>query len=400
MSDDGGSQATNDSDSLPSVPCLVGRFGTAFFAVPFADEDGESLINRALGSVFKALRSDPRVVDIDFETADQDWISVRTFRPLDVDDDADYYMAGKAHFHAINLFHPIQLQIRVPKKNQPKRSESDEIPSDFYIALWDGLTLMVFWQGNVDDRVPLGGGHIVYEVLEDALQKCGFWLPVQGCSSECSLGFAHRPLKLVTGPCDLPAFHGVDDQDASRILVDDDVPSEMALGAWYAISGDIATFAEAKNVARYVMNLEGLARRDLSRLLEAQWRYVSALPSRSSRFGRVLGAPLERVRQRALVRDLVSKMWLYLVNLEYGKREWMQAHAELVRRTADSGAMALFALDDPTDAHRVDTLDTSQMQAAIQHAGFRFENRMLVAATLSSGIFGGLVGAALSSLFG
>ena len=109
-------------------------------------------------------------------------------------------LEGTRHVHAQMFSDPIAFQLHVPAKNQPKVFDSDTIPSEDYFVLWDGGNLLVGWEQPAGGHVGSSGGHIVEEVVEQAVERAGVDLMVQACNPDCACVFLHTAIHAVVQP--------------------------------------------------------------------------------------------------------------------------------------------------------------------------------------------------------
>jgi hypothetical protein len=85
----------------------------------------------------------------------------------------------------------------VPDKNQPKVFETDRIPSESYLALWNGVTLLIGWEQTARDYVGSSGGHVVESVLEEATERLDANILVQACNPDCTYVFLHTAIRVL-----------------------------------------------------------------------------------------------------------------------------------------------------------------------------------------------------------
>jgi hypothetical protein len=170
------------------------RMGTFFWSVhPDTDPDeaGEKLVK----DVVSQLTSDSRVTYVVPPDFEHGFCSSQTFYPSAVEN-FQAMMFGSDALEALEVTPPIMFRIQVPIKNQPLREgRYADIPSDSYWAAWNGITLVVMWS-QYDDEIPMSGGHVVIDVLRDAVAASGAKLVNQACSSGCSFKFIHSTMVI------------------------------------------------------------------------------------------------------------------------------------------------------------------------------------------------------------
>jgi hypothetical protein len=134
---------------------------------------------------------------------------------------------------------------------------------------------MVCWeQSDVD--IPIGGGHIVVEVLADAAKKCAGDLYVQACNPHCDYAFVHTSIRVREASYgDIDFKPDVEQPNVvfTPLTYGDDLDS-VAEELFHEIALSVENFAELKNTTQRIKDIERAARHDLSNLLFIQYEHT------------------------------------------------------------------------------------------------------------------------------
>lgn len=380
------------------------RMGTFFWKLPpkMRDTtiDGLALVRQLVAR----LREDPRVVlvrdpDRDFDTD----YTRETFYPSDASD-LDSILFGTDVMTALCKSFPIAFRVRVPIKNQPLRDGVADIPSDTYTAVWNGVTLVVLWS-QADDAIPFSGGHIVIDVLRDAVEgEPGSSLINQACSPGCQFQFMHPTIRLDPLTADqiddgvdfnLSKIPGRDHFIIAASDADDDDEIEAALGLTYTLIHTANQFANVKTLGQRIIAIEDTARNELSNAIALQYKKakISLLPLQQ----RVYARWKSRSTTRQL-RETLFALYLCLTNLEKVMRIWEEESRTFKERASEEGLLPFFEGDSKSDEVRIQSLRLNHLESAVEQVSESLNNSAMVAATLGGALAGGLAGGALGAV--
>jgi hypothetical protein len=161
-------------DGPVDVRYIVARFAALYVNiddVEFSSGHSRQLVER----VTAAFSRDPRVSAI--VEAPNDARAFRGTYPR-IEDGEQIALDPLAHKFTPDFSTPYVLQLRVPIKNQPTLGFSDP-PTDTYLVVWNGLTLLVLWEQNQGDDIGDTWGRVALQVLEGALNSFGLAAAVQ-----------------------------------------------------------------------------------------------------------------------------------------------------------------------------------------------------------------------------
>lgn len=357
-------------------------------------------ISELLEVIEQGLRDDPRVATIKFPAQDQHWINNEIRYPGGEETGVDVLLSGSDHFHNIVLTNPVEFIVQVPKKNQPDFRGYTDHPSDTYYVAWDGLTVVVGWSvGGTAESVPMAGGQIVADVLQDSLEKANLKLYVQSCSAGCTKLFWHTTVILREREevedhkfVDSPAPHGAVVMEAPIYR---NALSAMAM-LLMVIRAEARHFAGFKNYSRRLINLDQASKSMVDSLLEIQYRktHRQSLPIRD----RVREWWRHRSDTRAMKR-LVSSLWLSASRHEALLGEWHEDHDEFRDTIRENDSAVLFSRDLVRDERAVERQDLAFITRAVAETSSRFDARLIALVTIVGGLAalaGALLGAALA----
>jgi len=330
---------------------------------------------------------------------DRDWSHQYTaYLPIDEDADPSRVLEATRHVHGQLFSEPVSIDLRVPRKNQPKVFEDDEIPSERYHVLWDGRSLLVAWEQPLENSVGNSGGHIVEEILEQATNSIDAGLVVQACNPQCRYVFLHTAIRATADHAAATDW-SVSSRPDDPWLMDVVVSSDDSLGhvssiVWWHVRASLRAFADMKNRGRQILELEGVLRADLDQL--NRLHHERATASQQS-LGKRIKALWTYRSWRRISRYYLARLWLGLGSLERLRRRWTE-DASRFRRTADEHKLrALFTTDTVGEMTLVEQLDLGLIESAVQHAEDRLSSNVLTLATLGGGVAGALVAAVLTT---
>jgi hypothetical protein len=157
-------------------------------------------------------------------------------------------------------------------------------------------------------------------------------------------------------------------------------------------------FASYKNYARYVIDLERLARENVGKLLAAN--YARIVRSRLSPWRRTRGMRDSR-HARIESSKQVALLWLLIAATEATRRDWTGARRTLKDKSTVNGISDLFLVDMRDDEETVLSLDLSFIKSAIEQSATRSDSQTMVWATASGAalaVVGGVTGAIIGAM--
>lgn len=381
-----------------------GRYLARFGSFILSQGPGEMSDEDLHAALVSALRADNRVTVVQPGVADHEWTVTDTLYPSVARPETDALLSGASHFHSVRFSDAIMFEVHVPAKNQPViHGFVPEI--DHYFVAWDGYTAVVMWETDAPDELPSpAAGQVVVDILRDACVRAGQSLYVQACSRACKHLFAHRDFKVdffkSTEGFDT-AFKVVGPK-AIQLTIRGDLEDRLALveAVHDEIKMPAAEFAELKNTARRILDLEQSARTMSLELISHDYETLSRSKEGLFRrighfFGDLWATVCGKSRVRA-ERLLIASLWLAMANME----TLQQSFRDVTRRFEDSissyAVPELFATDLKSEEAEVATLDPHFARAAIAHKATRMDNRLVVWATVG----GAAVGAAITAAAG
>ncbi|WP_159576526.1 hypothetical protein [Microbacterium sp. 8M] len=401
-----GKRAIQAADSISDEPidCYFGRFGTFFLDV------GHSKKSRRVfhEEIVQAIRSDSRVTEVADSEFKAVWTRTWTSFPPGADSNRDQLLSGSDHFHPLELSEPVAFAVHVPIKNQPVILDADDVPTDQYWAVWDGLTLVVIWKRQPESRrPPRSAGHVVEEIIRAAAERTGARLVVQACSPGCTNMFAHRSLRIdqfreQDGPS--MKLEGSHPRVVSVRLHRDGEPMNVATTLYERIEDPCGHFARLKNLSRRIIDIEGDLRQLVDELLAMDYaRLARSKKGWRARASYQLHAAWHWFRGEGAGREtqeLIGSIWIAMARIERLRRDWLQQQRRFSDAATLYGRQVLFDIDRIDDEVAVSAMDTGFAKAAVEHKSARRDSKVIVWATVGGGVAGGavaLLAAALSS---
>lgn len=372
----------------------LARVGLFMVSLDCEDPEPKEVMSR----IQKALQADPRVDHLSGGEPDEKWTSNSVVYPAGPREaeNTSGILDGSDHRHVFSVPNEFTFVVRVPSKNQPVVMQGERVPEQ-YTVKWNGTVASVFWL-ETRQYPAFSAGHVIREVLAEVTAAAGFGFYTQPCSSDCSFPFLHRTTVLTTEPgrTDGIRFEAGAEWDEVIGRGPEGSDNEELSDLFYStIAFDSRTFAYVKNVGSRILDLESVAREALGSLLELQYRHT-----------RVRGhGTREYLRRRwalrgwrAESRELVSKVWLAVTNLEALHRRWARMRSKFEAGTREDGTLLLFEGDHFHDAQYVSTVDVGGLATAVQQASSRLDTMALASATTWGALAGGATGAAVSGL--
>lgn len=342
--------------------------------------------------VVQALERDTRVLKVRRPVLNDHWVERIRFFPDAPRTSPEKLVTGVDSFRALQLSDCVTFTVRVPIKNQTTHGGFDDVPSDTYFVAWDGISVFVLWE-QADVLAPMSGGHVVEDVLREALTATGSHLYVQNCSPGCSFMFIHRPLRLLEAP-DVHQFklHPAT-ESAIRMYIPsfDHDPLEDVDYVAVMLRGSVQEFAEYKNLGRRLIDLEDEVRGDLAHVLHHFHAHAQLVALGFSK--KALKERWRARKWRTEARSLVARIWLVMANIETLRRQWEHARTGL---SGQPDSLLLFDTDYANDAESVTSLQLEPVAETVNQVAVGLDNRMVVAATgwgaVAGGVAGGLTG--------
>lgn len=392
------------SNEQASNPTRLLRIGTFFWSVPPETQPSDGA--RLARELASRLRADPRVVEVlDPDGDDTDYWFDR-FYPSEPPD-IDSILFGRDALKAMVRRFPITFRVRVPVKNQPLHSGTADVPSDTYAVAWNGATLAVLWS-QADEKIPLSGGHIVVNVLSDAVSgQAGASLINQACSLHCEFQFMHptmvvRPLSasdesegvdIRLTPIDRYGTTSRHFELSTYAAHDDDFTVLHSLA--YALMDTANDFASVKTLGRRIIAIEGVARDELAHLITHQYRtsQLGNLPT-----GKRIKARWQNRSMKRHQRQLLIALSLCLANLESLMRTWDEETRSFDENASESGQGLFFQADFASDRAKISSLRLTHLESSVQQIANGMDNTAMVTATVGGALAGGLAGGVLGAL--
>jgi len=366
--------------------------GTWLLKAP-GETDKKVLVN----SLMEALRGDARVLEVRPPEFNDYWTLRRTFYPDSARSTQSAVRTGADAFEVLQLSEFVGFTVRVPIKNQEPHQGTADIPSDTYWVAWDGVTILVMWEQE-GDWVPISGGHIVQQVLDDVLAPVGCGLYIQSCSPGCDFLFVHETL-LLTLADDVEDFN-LRRVPGTRALLYaaerrySDPLVEVDLVA-LSLSADMAIFAMFKNVGRRLIDLEHFAREDFAHLLSHYHEHTSLVAEGKS--PKVLLARWNNRHWRKEAWALISGVWLAMANIETLRRIWNSERGSLAEAAQ---IQSMLTRDTARDVESVEALDLDPIAETVNQVTAALNNQTSVRAAALGALAGGLAGGATGLLGG
>lgn len=347
----------------------------------------------------QALDADPRVAEVLPAAGKQDVDNAKAVQFFEGDEGQRDFTKSFSRYLALRLNAPIEFVVRVPRKNQPKYRSMDDVPSDEYRVIWDGIVALVLWRQ--ESRAATGsGGHVVLDILEDAGELSGWGIDVLACAPGCLHRFMHADFVLFETPCKDRAdthSHGEVYVGKSVILpiaADLENLTSSLRRVFSLLDSTFALFAEVRSRADGVEFLEWRIHAYCAELLTIQYMRASR---RSMARPWQWVADTWRLRgSRRTVREDVSAAWLALATIQAEIDVWQRLSSILDRRKVEAG---LEEIDEVLDVGQsaIRGLDLTLARELVTEVSNRRDGKMLLIAT-GAGAVAAALGAAASSL--
>lgn len=393
----GATAKPNEKFTPEDAPLLLCRYGSFVLASAEAES-----VNDLVHPFVRALDTDPRVSDIHEPRRDvkADRLDAKYPVPTLAKLEEGDYQIDMPQMNGFLLRRPLCFEVRVPTRQQKAFVEDEEPPSDKYLVRWDGEVILVAWPASLDARSPVSGGHVVYDVMADTAEKCGFTFFAQGCVPGCTYLFAHRTLRAIPARDKKPPERRIEVKSPTTIDLIVPVatldPHDLAERAFLIIRHALHPLAGMKNYSLRILNAESETQLDVATLLELLNRINKAA---SQKWWTRIVFLRERLRIRQQQKRLTTKIWLALADIEVNRRHWWQSLGFLEREAEKHGLSALVAPEHEQDTPLIRTLDMGFARQVLDDVSRRSEASSLALATLVGGLSGGVVGAVVGFLF-
>ncbi|MEX5299131.1 hypothetical protein RCG67_10170 [Kocuria sp. CPCC 205292] len=394
------SHAIEETQSGVQGPLYVGRFGVVLLRLPdgsepmFTTPDAREFSHSVSEKLRKALDVDPRVVKVYIERAIKTVDNARTHTYWEFNSEAEDFGEFIDRFEVLRLNEPIVFRVRVPIKNQPIYRGIDDVPSDEYLVVWDGVSVLVQWNQDVTEATA-SGGHIVFDVLEAAAGEAGYAAEVVACSAECHHKFVHA---------DVVTFDG--DTHPDKFVISGETPVGVGvitpfnrekddlsnlLRTYHEISYAVDIYSQVRDSVDSIYSMETKARSDSAKLMLIEYSRAS---SRQFPNPRSVVDAWKLRNFRGESRKLLSGLWLAMNYVESFEREWRRSSVRFKSVLEENGLEKLTPIFDIGE-EEIEALDLSLIRENLQDSSSRMDSRMIFFATLA-GAGAALGGAALS----
>jgi len=397
-----GMQVVTPPYSGSASETFFARFATCILVQVDADDIGGPLH----ASIVSQLQKDIRVTRVDAGSANHEWTMSDTMFPSSPRLGPDELLDGSDHFHSVRYSDSIMFDVHVPAKNQPK-IHGETAAAEDYLAAWDGYTLLIMWRAESDALfAPAAAGQVAIDILRVATRGAGQELYVQACSPECTHLFVHKDMKVsvwTSGEFET-AFT---EQGVAPVEVRiQGVPIGLSLveALHDEIKMPAAEFAEVKNTARRILDLEHAAREMAFKLIRHD--YTSLKRSQESirkRLGYAVADTWNSFRGRGRGKDAkiqIASLWLAMASIETLQQSFREADRHFLAAVSEYAIPELFETDIKGDEQSVGSIDPQFARAAVEHKSTRMDNRIIVLATMGGAIAGALIAAAVGGFFG
>jgi hypothetical protein len=293
------------------------------------------------------------------------------------------------------LSDPILLDVHVPRKNQPVHHGIDDIPTDDYQVWWDGVTAIVLWSQK-SASTPMSGGHVIADILNEALAKTGAKLHIQACRPSCDNIFFHVDLRVLLTNVDKARNTKVVSQQGFDVRVETpQLPGRFGLirALGYGLGLHARDFGEVKSLGRRIIDMEAATRGQMDHLLQHYYDYSKLW---SIPIIRRLKARWKMIGWRREARHLIAGLWLSMSNIEMLSRQWNDVREEFEEGLNDNNLQVIFSRDYLKEKSKIESIDLGHFEATIDQVAARFDNRAVILATVGGALSGGLAGALAS----
>ena len=377
---------------LALAPLRLPSGTKAIFTLP----EARTLASEVDTAFRSALGEDNRVLEV-LPRREEHVDNARTEQLFDVDPSATDIVEAVVPYEAMRLNSPIEFRVRVPRKNQPMYRSMDDVPSDDYLVLWDGITLAVQWL-QLKPRATGSGGHVVLDIIHDVAIRAGYSVEIIACSRGCHHRFLHLDFITFDATGHPDHYHILGDSPVGKSAATPfdfpDVDLDLIRAHFRDVNMLMAYFARTKTLADTIAYLESKSRSDSKKMLILAYQRAAMPPAR-----KVIQSLKARWTLRHSAREtrkLVAAQWLALASVDSYGRQWRhyfrvfdaRVNAPLFRETKE-----FF----DTGENLVENIDLSIISSSVTEVASRSEGRILIWSTLA-GAGAGLAGATLAAL--
>ena len=394
--------ADQESVNEPQGPIYVCRVALPLLRLSddtppmFTMPEARKLAAEVEAKVRNALAEDPRVAEV-YPSRALEVDNARTHTFFDFDMGADNLIEALSTFQVLRFNDVLQFRVRVPAKNQPKYRSRDDVPSDEYLVVWDGVSAAVQWEQQTTMATG-SGGHVVLDLLCDIGAVAGYPVEILACSAGCHHRFVHADF-VTFDDDDLPSnFAKAGETPVGSTVVvpfrrHDDAFDNL-MHTYVVLHPVLNSFAETKALADAVSFLEDRGRRDATEILDIAYRRAarSHLPDVRNwwRDKRKLRGSRRRTRQ------LIAGLWLTLATTDEHVRTWQWSNARF-NELLEGRRLTELKSDFDTGEHEIQSMDLSLVRASLEEISSRMEGRMMLMAGFA-GAGAALAGSTVTAL--
>lgn len=356
-------------------------------------------------SLVSALKQDSRVITVDSGFPNHQLVYKRRFYPMLTEEDAEDLLSGSSSFDGVRFSTAITFKVSVPRKNQPE-IRGAKAEAETYLVAWDGWTVLVMWEPKDSYVRPSpANGQIVADILTTACQLAGKDLYIQACSPKCTHLFAHTDFKVHKFLRDDFDFQFTSEANSGIHLMMS-IPKDNELLLARAVHDRIkrpaANFAQLKNVARRIIQIESSARSMSFELIAHDYENLSrSQDSLLLRLTYIFGDLSARLRGKSRAKHaniLITSLWLSMANMDTLQQLFKSLERRYNDSFTDQHVRELFSSDLKSEETRVGELDPYFAQATAEHKSQRLDNRIIFGATLGGALAGAVITAIASGI--
>ena len=362
----------------------------------FTSPEARALSEPIEARLREELRKDARVLEVIPTQSNIDIDNARTHTFYDIREDVDDIIEALGSFEALRFNTYLAFRVRMPAKNQPRYRSLDDVPTDDYLVIWDGVSLAVQWEQD-SPRATGSGGHVVLELVQEIGKRAGYEVEILACSPACYHRFIHADI-VTFDSTELPDhFHAGGGSPVGSTIVSpyqrnrDDL--ENLRQTYAALHTPLTLYAEAQTLANAISFLERRSRADSEEILAIVYSQVSRrrLPTPGA------FADLWAMRgSRSRTRRLTAGLWLALAMVDSYRGVWFVRFSRFREVMEASNMKELTEFMDPGQ-REIERLNLDLVRASLQEVASRAEGRALVMAT-AMGAGAAMAGAATAAL--
>jgi hypothetical protein len=313
----------------------------------------------------RAFDADPRVTEL-IKYDGKNVQNARTITAWQVEPNANVSALTMDSFQVLRLNREFMFRVRVPIKNQPLYRGLDDVPTDEYLAVWDGVSLSVQWLQDAP-HVSGSGGHVVFKVLQDIVEAAGYAAIPWACASGCHHYFLHADFVTFDSESAPDHFcHSGKTPVAATIITPYSMKkSDVAnLRRTHGeLAGLIGEYAEARTNADAIRSVseEAMSRTQQMTALA----YARAARRRFPHPGMIRDVWNLRSARRQ-TQEIISGLWLALTFLSTRRSIWRRERALLMKDLSDRRFSDLADSFD-ADEDLEQEFDIDLIRASLEH---------------------------------